>query len=29
MEVELHAYAHRLLELGKVHEAWQVLLALN
>lgn len=29
MEKELHAYAARLLEAGKVKEAWQVLLALN
>ncbi|MBS1605046.1 MAG: flavin reductase family protein [Bacteroidetes bacterium] len=29
MEKELHAYAARLLEEGKVAEAWQVLLALN
>jgi flavin reductase (DIM6/NTAB) family NADH-FMN oxidoreductase RutF len=29
MEKELHAYAARLLEEGKVKEAWQVLLALN
>jgi flavin reductase (DIM6/NTAB) family NADH-FMN oxidoreductase RutF len=29
MEVELHAYARQLLAQGKVHEAWQVLLALN
>jgi flavin reductase (DIM6/NTAB) family NADH-FMN oxidoreductase RutF len=29
MEVELHAYARQLLSQGKVHEAWQVLLALN
>lgn len=29
MEKELHSYAARLLEEGKVAEAWQVLLALN
>jgi flavin reductase (DIM6/NTAB) family NADH-FMN oxidoreductase RutF len=29
MERELHLYAKQLLENGKVHEAWQVLLALN
>ncbi len=29
MEAELHSYARQLLEEGKVHEAWQVLLALN
>jgi hypothetical protein len=29
MERELHTYAGRLLNEGKVHEAWQVLLALN
>lgn len=29
MEKELHAYAKKLLETGKVKEAWQVLLALN
>jgi flavin reductase (DIM6/NTAB) family NADH-FMN oxidoreductase RutF len=29
MEKELHSYAARLLEEGKVNEAWQVLLALN
>jgi flavin reductase (DIM6/NTAB) family NADH-FMN oxidoreductase RutF len=29
MERELHAYAKKLLEKGKVREAWQVLLALN
>ena len=29
MEKELHSYAARLLEEGKVKEAWQVLLALN
>lgn len=29
MEKELHVYAARLLDEGKVHEAWQVLLALN
>ncbi|WP_431217839.1 flavin reductase family protein [Puia sp. P3] len=29
MEKELHAYAARLLDEGKVAEAWQVLLALN
>ena len=29
MEVELHSYARQLLAQGKVHEAWQVLLALN
>jgi flavin reductase (DIM6/NTAB) family NADH-FMN oxidoreductase RutF len=28
MESELHSYARQLLEEGKVHEAWQVLLAL-
>jgi hypothetical protein len=26
MEKELHLYADKLLESGKVHEAWQVLL---
>jgi flavin reductase (DIM6/NTAB) family NADH-FMN oxidoreductase RutF len=29
MEKELHSYAKKLLEEGKVREAWQVLLALN
>jgi flavin reductase (DIM6/NTAB) family NADH-FMN oxidoreductase RutF len=29
MEAELHSYARQLLSQGKVHEAWQVLLALN
>ena len=29
MEQELHAYAKKLLEEGKIKEAWQVLLALN
>ncbi|HEY6902110.1 MAG TPA: flavin reductase family protein [Puia sp.] len=29
MEKELHSYAARLLQAGKVKEAWQVLLALN
>lgn len=29
MEKELHMYARQLLDKGKVHEAWQVLLALN
>jgi flavin reductase (DIM6/NTAB) family NADH-FMN oxidoreductase RutF len=29
METELHAYAKKLLDEGKVREAWQVLLALN
>jgi flavin reductase (DIM6/NTAB) family NADH-FMN oxidoreductase RutF len=29
MEVELHSYARQLLSQGKIHEAWQVLLALN
>lgn len=29
MEKELHSYAHRLLAAGRIHEAWQVLLALN
>jgi flavin reductase (DIM6/NTAB) family NADH-FMN oxidoreductase RutF len=29
MEKELHAYAKELLKLGKIKEAWQVLLALN
>lgn len=29
MENELHLYAHDLLALGKVEEAWQVLLSLN
>jgi hypothetical protein len=29
MEMELHIYAARLLNEGKVDEAWQVLLALN
>lgn len=29
MERELHLYAKQLLDNGKVHEAWQVLLALN
>jgi hypothetical protein len=29
MEYELHNYAKKLLEAGKVNEAWQVLLALN
>jgi hypothetical protein len=29
MEAELHSYARQLLSLGKVREAWQVLLALN
>jgi hypothetical protein len=29
MENELHSYAARLLEEGKVNAAWQVLLALN
>ena len=29
MEKELHAYAAKLLDQGKVYEAWQVLLALN
>ena len=28
MELELHRYAAKLLDLGKVHEAWQVLLSL-
>jgi flavin reductase (DIM6/NTAB) family NADH-FMN oxidoreductase RutF len=27
MELELHRYAKELLDLGKVHEAWQILLA--
>ncbi|HYM92979.1 MAG TPA: flavin reductase family protein, partial [Chitinophagaceae bacterium] len=27
MEKELHSYAKKLLEEGKVHEAWQVLLS--
>ena len=29
MEIELHTYAKKLLNEGRVHEAWQVLLALN
>jgi flavin reductase (DIM6/NTAB) family NADH-FMN oxidoreductase RutF len=29
MEIELHTYAQKLLNEGKVQEAWQVLLALN
>ncbi len=29
MEKELHYYAKKLLDAGKVNEAWQVLLALN
>jgi hypothetical protein len=29
MEKELHTYAKKLLDEGKVREAWQVLLALN
>lgn len=29
MEKELHVYAAQLLEEGRVHEAWQVLLAMN
>ena len=29
MDKELHSYAKELLDAGKVHEAWQVLLALN
>jgi hypothetical protein len=29
METELHTYAKKLLNEGKVREAWQVLLALN
>jgi flavin reductase (DIM6/NTAB) family NADH-FMN oxidoreductase RutF len=29
METELHAYAKRLLDEGRIQEAWQVLLALN
>jgi flavin reductase (DIM6/NTAB) family NADH-FMN oxidoreductase RutF len=29
METELHTYAKQLLDAGKVHEAWQVLLALS
>ena len=29
MENELHTYAKKLLNEGRVHEAWQVLLALN
>jgi hypothetical protein len=29
MEKELHYYANELLDAGKLHEAWQVLLALN
>lgn len=27
MELELHRYAARLLDAGRVHDAWQVLLA--
>lgn len=27
MDIELHRYAKELLDAGKVHEAWQVLLA--
>ena len=29
MEKELHTYAKKLLDEGKVNEAWQVLLSLN
>jgi hypothetical protein len=29
MEKELHSYAARLLDEGKINAAWQVLLALN
>lgn len=29
MENELHYYAQKLLNVGKLYEAWQVLLALN